>query len=851
MSDFSSRIAIMEQRENEFQTKILDEFQQLRRQVNSAAVTVAPDETSYDMTLRNQLKVYKHTEHLDGVFIGDMTRNLHTFSSTMKNLRTASESASNTLQILKTLYFPSITARERKIPKAHEKTFMWAYQSELPDDSQRVNFVDWLKAEKGVFWVQGKPGSGKSTLMKYLASNIRTVDCLQQWAAGKKIKVARFFFWHAGSALQKSQEGLLRSLLFEMIKHCPDLGPKASELRSEALGLHNGLAELETGGPWTCDELLLVCNRIGAHAKDTKFMLFIDGLDEYQESQMTASDLIDTVQKLGCAPNIKLCVSSRPWGVFLDAFGLDPRLTLKLEDLTRNDIQRYITDKFNENCQYRRLKGLDTGYSTLVKEVCKRAQGVFLWVYLAVRDLLDGLASADSAELLLKRLDSFPPELEGFFQHMIDTIPTIYRARAVRIFDIARLAPEPQSMIAYSFVDEVEEHPGSIYQMNMVPMEVGEVKRREDQLKRQLYARCRGLLEITSDEQHEKLYYQLKVDFLHRTVSDFLRQSTKPTFLLRQSPGMTASAAVMCRALVAQLKNSPSFVLENLGEHSGPVTMIENLLEYASLIDSLENSAKETIDILCVADSALKERQPHRSPSGLADQILGPEDLGMRDTAVFIGMCCQKRLSAYVESKLNDPALRSALKDTRGRPLRPHLDYALEYKDRSLDSETVRVLLEQGADPNERYGEYTVWERFLRRFHDQSKLQSDPETQQVIKLLVQHHADFCLEVGVGKVRAPGQRASLVPSSLAAVRAVQSTEDEQPPAAWELIKDIFPEVEQNTILSASQRWALMKRKRFSTLKNLRALLFPRTPRARQTPVNLRNERPHRTKKFRGT
>lgn len=822
----------MERREDEFQTKILDEFQKLRKEVNSAAVNLVPDETSYNLTFGRQRKVYKHTENLDRVFIADMTRNLHKFSTTLSDLRTASESASDTLQILNTLYFPRITARERKIPKAHESTFIWAYQSEVSDRSQRVNFVEWLKAERGVFWIQGKPGSGKSTLMKYLASNDRTLDCLQQWAAGKKIKVARFFFWHAGSALQKSQEGLLRSLLFEMIKQCPELGSKALELRSEVHELQDGLADLQNERPWECDELLFVCSRIGAYAQDTKFMLFIDGLDEYQESHMTASDLIDTVQQLGCASNIKLCVSSRPWGVFLDAFGLDCHLTLKLEDLTRNDIQRYITDKFNENHQYARLKVLDTGYSTLVEEICKRAQGVFLWVYLAVRDLLDGLASGDSANFLLKRLDSFPPELEDFFQHMIDTIPTVYRARTVRTLDIARLAPEPQSMIAYSFVDEVEEHPGLIHKMKMVPMEAEEVKRREDQLKRQLYARCRGLLEVTSDEQHEKLYYQLKVDFLHRTVSDFLRQSTKPIFLPQQSLGWTASAAVMSRALVAQLKSAPSFVLENLGEHSGPLRMIESLLEFASLIDSQKGGAKETIEILGVADSALKERQSKRIPSGLADQILGPEDLGMRDTAAFIGMCCRKRLSLYVESKVSKRAVRSAMKDTRGRPLRPLLDYALENRDRFLDPNTVRVLLAHGADPNEKCGAYTVWARFLHRVHVKAKLQSDPETQQVIKLLVQHNADVSLGVRVDIRRDHGQHAS-TGTALAAHEASESIKDEQSPAAWELIKGVFSEAEQNSILTLSQRWAL-KRKRHSRLKILEDLF----PRRQQRPVRRR-------------
>lgn len=503
----SQTIAVMEQRDNEFQTKILGEFQRLRDEVNSAAKTVAPEKSGYELLVKKLPKVDKDMDHFGGFFVGNMTANLRTFSSTMNDFRTEIENASCTLHVLKDLYFPRITARQRKIPDAHARTFMWIYERELPGGSTRIDFVDWLKTEEGVFWVQGKPGSGKSTLMKFIASNDRTMDCLRQWAAGKRIYIAKFFFWNAGSILQKSQEGLLRSLLFEILRQCPEPGPKATELRSEALRLHGGLDTWDDAGPWTCDELLFVCCHIGTYAKDARFMLFIDGLDEYEEDRMAASDLIETVKKLGRAPNIKLCVSSRPWGVFLDAFGHNRHSTLKLEDLTRGDIRQYITDKFNANQQYQRLTVLDSAYSALVGEVCKRAQGVFLWVYFAVRDLLDGLTNADSVGFLFKRLDSYPPELEDFFQHMIDTIPKIYRPQSARIFDIVRLAPEPQLMIAYSFVDEVEDGPDSIYQTKTLPMRDAEITDRYNRLGRQLYARCRGLLEITSDELQEERYY--------------------------------------------------------------------------------------------------------------------------------------------------------------------------------------------------------------------------------------------------------------------------------------------------------------------------------------------------------
>lgn len=98
---------------------------------------------------------------------------------------------------------------------------------------------------------------------------------------------------------------------------------------------------------------------------------------------------------------------------------------------------------------------------------------------------------------------------------MIDTISSIYMylTTTARILDIqvARSAPEPQSMIAYSFVDEFEGRPGLLDHVPITPMLDTDIRWWEDQVRRQLDARCRGLPEITLDEKkNELLYYRLK-----------------------------------------------------------------------------------------------------------------------------------------------------------------------------------------------------------------------------------------------------------------------------------------------------------------------------------------------------
>jgi hypothetical protein len=77
-------------------------------------------------------------------------------------------------QRLHALYFPQLRSREDEVKAAHKKTFSWILDenSEVDKPAQRSKFKQWLRSDdpqKNVFWISGKPGAGKSTLMKFIA----------------------------------------------------------------------------------------------------------------------------------------------------------------------------------------------------------------------------------------------------------------------------------------------------------------------------------------------------------------------------------------------------------------------------------------------------------------------------------------------------------------------------------------------------------------------------------------------------------------------------------------------------------------------------------------------------------
>ena len=135
-----------------------------------------------------------------------------------------------TKAVLESLFFPTITERYEKIAEAHKKTFEWVFRplvdEEDPKDTQWSDFVEWLSEGQGIYWINGKAASGKSTLMKFIYDHQKTKENLQQWADGKPLYIAKFFFWWAGTEIQKSQNGLLRTLLFDTLRQMPQMTPR-------------------------------------------------------------------------------------------------------------------------------------------------------------------------------------------------------------------------------------------------------------------------------------------------------------------------------------------------------------------------------------------------------------------------------------------------------------------------------------------------------------------------------------------------------------------------------------------------------------------------------------------------
>ncbi|KAL9055072.1 MAG: hypothetical protein Q9162_003742, partial [Coniocarpon cinnabarinum] len=264
--------------------------------------------------------------------------------------------------------------------------------------------------------VTGLPGAGKSTFIKYLFEECATHELLKEWSQDATLITARHFFWAAGTAIQKSQQGLYQSLLHNVLSQRRDLIGKAtpSRLEMQLKGLH-------TYGPWSLKELQETLQRVAELPRDgMKFCFFIDGLDEYEGSHF---DLANLLKKLSLANNIKLCLASREYNVFRDILGQDSRNVLYLHRFTRSDISAYTHSSFDELHEFCTSIQLDDiQRDSLVEIILNRAQGVFLWVSLVIESLRQGLSDGDSFADLEYRLDAMPTQLKALIEKIFYSI---------------------------------------------------------------------------------------------------------------------------------------------------------------------------------------------------------------------------------------------------------------------------------------------------------------------------------------------------------------------------------------------------------------------------------------------
>ena len=659
--------------------------------------------------------------------------------------------------------------RVDQVGKPYEGTFNWLFDPQ-------VGFRGWLSGPQQAgtpifFWIQGKPGSGKSTLMKYALAQKETQELLALADPGNWHLIP-FFFHDRGSSIQKSVTGLLQELLYRLVKANEKLLAfipsrlihqllKANETATQVSMLQQRYdqknkpdyvyQESSSTKTWSVHDLQEALIAItGQNEVPLNVLFFVDALDEYEGNYR---DLIRVIQDsfISRGPsmvNVKFCLASRPYPAFTNAFGSCPGLLV--HEHTRDDVQWYARQQIASSIQYRDIDQDLSEMHQLAVETTQRANGVFIWVRIVVEELIERYVDGCTASQLRDILSAMPEELEDLYRRTLSKVKPEYELESYVMTQIVLHAKNPQTLKSLLEATDIA------LQRRIEPMSRATMERR-------LGSRCGGLLEATRTTD--------EIQFLHQTVKTFFTHRNHATSMFRHSEDSPAEdgSYYMLKYCIYVATRLPSAELKECSR------TLARLFDYAA--ESLTAPIPELVELLeCLVQ---KPRRCAFFPWEIPDAIHITED-GLHRFCLHTGTsyitnyitpyragdCSSNRYHDLSVVNLSYGILFYTQHKTPHRlpPTPPGgwplLHAAVKYADPDWLPHTtfletpkaVDWLLQKGADPNERYEGKTALGFALGLTHglDNSPPDSWPIVYKIIKTLLMRGADpnmTCIDFG--------------------------------------------------------------------------------------------------------
>jgi len=257
--------------------------------------------------------------------------------------------------------------------------------------------------------------------------------------------------------------------------------------------------------------------------------------------------------------HVKICASSRPWTAFEKAFP-DSRKKLLVHKHTLPDMQVYARGMLEENVDFQTLAAEDSRCLSLVSEIADRAKGVWLWVFLVVKDLARDVEGSEDYDILRRRLDSVPDGLSAYFEKIMFRIDHLYKQETAQIFLLIIESVQPPLLFAFELL-RTERDPGFALNELFPYRTAAEVEKKCKGWIPKLWNRCGDLLTVGVDDT-ENYIFRYRVEFLHRTVGDWLREDHQDA--LRESASQTFDATTtLCRICFAITRLTIELALPN------------------------------------------------------------------------------------------------------------------------------------------------------------------------------------------------------------------------------------------------------------------------------------------------
>ncbi|KAF5649613.1 ankyrin protein [Fusarium sp. NRRL 52700] len=402
-------------------------------------------------------------------------------------------------ECLKSLSFPEQDHRYSEISYASD-TCNWLLED--------YSYQKWMNTARGLFWIKGCPGTGKSVLMKF------AVDTMSRRKSGEI--VASFFIHGRGITLQQTPLGVFRGLLNSLLVSFPRYLAELTELFQDKQKRY-GSYEQKNGWRWNEKELEKFLSRLLIEgSKEIPVVIFVDALDECGEH---AKNLLIFFKRI--AENaekekslIRICFSSRHFPIL----GHETMAKVYVEEKNDQDIRLVIEGQLKEIKPIERRRQIE-------KEILLKAHGGFQWAILITNMVLEEDVAGARTEDLLDIISTTPPDLDNLYDVILSGATKDKHKQMAKLFQWVLFAIRPLSAqelrealatdkdMPYATVSELRSHSNWSDSVSQFEMRVRHISR--------------GLVEFQNRDVYEQYEpggeeWSREAQFIHQSAADFV-----------------------------------------------------------------------------------------------------------------------------------------------------------------------------------------------------------------------------------------------------------------------------------------------------------------------------------------
>ena len=590
---------------------------------------------------------------------------------------------------------------------------------------QHQNYQKWLTDDHGLLWIQGKPGSGKSTLMKKIFQVFGREN-----RSPKRIHLA-FFFHRRGVQLQQTPLGMFRTMLHQLLSQVPSASADFLSLCEEKRRFQGDVIK---DWEWREPELRRVLkSSLVSASKTHSLVIFVDALDEAGEdpARSIVKYLHEANEELLQSKHAtSICFACRHYPIVRTHEGIQ----IRVEDENFDDISAYALSELRRQIHPRDENSGSDPLNEVQELISNKASGVFLWVSLVIPTIAKQYNEGRSLEEILEGLEKAPSDLKTIYEYILGLIKADDPRQTLHLMEWICLAERPLSLTELRFALAMDDSSITPYQDSA--QKSTRFVESDMQMKAMTVGLSGGLAEVKLHrERHRGMETEVQiVQFIHQSVNDFLLkdgfawldQNFTGNAIGRGHDRLTKSCINYLKLGEVERAASSSSLKESSLEADLP------FLRYSTKSWFLHAQKAESGDVL---QSDLIQRFQWPTAHYFLNWIklfTAIDEYGYRcpeEKATLMHLAAASNLESIVVALLDSDTSLEA-KDARGST-------ALHDAARRGHKKIVGVLLDAGADANARtYAQATPLERAGAGGH-----------AEVVKLLLGNGADVNLKTG--------------------------------------------------------------------------------------------------------